>query len=141
MNRRLHPDLARVAVAYDDIVERHSRGAITAAEAQRAIDSLVARDDNGVQWKVDSLTGRWKFKDASGSYSFGQPPESGLAGLTPWQLGAGHGADPDDRILMQEISSPAAGGESRSGRAGSSRAWLAALLLLLAVAAFVLLWP
>ena len=137
MPRELHPNLARIAAAYDDIVARHGRGELSAAQAQRAVAALVARDDNGVQWKIDELTGRWKYRESSGEYVPAQPPSSGVASLTPWQAGPGYGDNPDDRIVFTEVSS-APPPEAPPQR---SRALLAVSFTILAVLALVILWP
>lgn len=139
MSRELHPNLARIAAAYDDIVARHSRGEMSTAQAKLAVASLVARDDNGVQWKIDEATGRWKYRDSTGEYMPAQPPSSGIPSLTPWQAGSGYGDNPDDRVLFTETFSPVP--DTAAPKTQRSRALVAASVALLFAVAAVILWP
>lgn len=98
----LHPNLARIAAAYDDIIMSFGSGLLTAPQARAQIDSLTARDDNGVEWSLDPDTGEWRFMTREGEHVYGEPPTWGLATLTPNDLGAGI-KDPDNRITFYEV--------------------------------------
>jgi hypothetical protein len=99
----LHPNLARIAVRYQRIIEQlHSRQ-IDTAQANIQISELVARDDNGVAWRINPVDGGWLYRTRTHHWHPGVPPASGLATASAHQLqraagGAGHGVDPDTVI-------------------------------------------
>ena len=100
----LHPNLARLAVAYDDIVLRHSRGQLSAADARTEIAQLEARDDAGIRWSLDPETGQWLRRTASGDLVFDpNPPTYGYrtADAFSWQ-----GETPRSEEHTSELQSP-----------------------------------
>jgi hypothetical protein len=111
----LHPNLARIAAAYDEIVLTFGSGLLSAPQARARIDALTARDDNGVEWSIDPDTGEWRYTTRDGEYVYGEPPSWGLATLTPHDLGAG-AKDPDDRITFYEVDQAL-----QTGLAGATR--------------------
>jgi len=74
----LHPNLAKLAAAYDDVVRRLDAGQITVQQANTEIAQLEARDDDGVRWSIDPVTGDWVRKTAFGDSEYDpEPPASG----------------------------------------------------------------
>jgi|LauGreSuBDMM15SN_2_FD.fasta_scaffold00287_8 hypothetical protein len=98
----LHPNLARIAAAYDEIVLSFGSGLLSAPQARARIEALSARDDNGVEWSIDPDNGDWRYMSRDGSFAYAEPPTWGLATLTPHDLGSGS-KDPDDRITFYEV--------------------------------------
>lgn len=82
----LHPNLARIAATYQQILGRHSRGEITLTTAHGEIRELVARDDEGVQWTINPRDGGWLFLSRNGQWMPADPPRSGFATMTPHDL-------------------------------------------------------
>lgn len=107
MDRALHPNLARVAVAYDEILVEFSRRVTTPQEARRRVLALVARDDNGLEWSIDPENGRWQYRTHWGELITADPPAYGVVGLTPHALGAGNAHDSEDRINFYEVDQTA----------------------------------
>lgn len=70
----LHPNLAKIAVEYDRILERLGLGQITATVAQAEIAQLEARDDQGIRWSIDPSTGEWVRKTAHGDVEYDPAP-------------------------------------------------------------------
>lgn len=99
-HRRLHPNLARLAASYDDILEQFARNQITAEEARVRIGSLVGRDDQGVQWCINPADGHWHRITVHGELVRDDPPEAGLATYTGWDLSGGESlSDPRYRVV------------------------------------------
>lgn len=103
MNRSLHPNLARVAAAYDEVLLEFQQGRIVPSEARRRILALVARDDNGLEWSIDPDTGRWRYKSHFGGYTLGDPPGYGVLTATPHDLGSGDGLASDGRVHFENV--------------------------------------
>jgi hypothetical protein len=82
----LHPNLAKIAASYDDIIYRFGQGRVSAAAARNEVMTLVARDDEGVQWSINPDTGGWQRRTLSGTLVAGEPPAYGLATATPHDL-------------------------------------------------------
>lgn len=100
----LHPNLARIAAVYDDIVLRFSRGEINAADARGQILALMARDDNGTMWSIDPDTAQWRYQTLQGRLEFGEPPLSGLATPTAFDLTRDSRANnPDGNISFYQV--------------------------------------
>ena len=99
----LHPNLARLAAAYDVIVEDHRCGRITSREARGRISALVGRDDTGLLWTINPDTGKWSFRNLRGDLVEADPPRFGIASPTPAELGAGSGVDLDQRLTFFEV--------------------------------------
>lgn len=103
MDRPLHPNLARIAAAYDEVVLDFQQGRIQAAEARRRILALVARDDNGIEWSLDPDSGRWRYRTKWNDFAHGEPPSYGVLTPTPHDLGSGTGKSPDERLTLHEV--------------------------------------
>lgn len=103
MDSTLHPALARIAASYDEIVLEFQQGRLTAPESRRRIMSLVARDDNGVEWSIDPDSGRWRYRTTWGEFAYADPPGFGMVPVTAHDLGAGSGRHLDDRVIMHDV--------------------------------------
>jgi hypothetical protein len=101
----LHPNLARIAAAYDDVQARASRGEISATQARAEIMHLVARDDEGVLWSIDPSTGRWLRRTISGRLEVDTPPTYGVATPTAHDLTRRPTGvfNPDSRLVFSEV--------------------------------------
>jgi hypothetical protein len=75
----LHPNLARIAAAYDDVHRRYGIRQLSAADAKAEILALQARDDDGIIWRISPEDGTWLRKTRDGRWEQGTPPRSGLA--------------------------------------------------------------
>lgn len=82
----LHPNLARIAAAYDAVHERFGAGLITAQQAKDEIGGLAARDDNGVVWSIDPDSGDWRYQTFDGRLVYGTPPMWGYATPSAFEL-------------------------------------------------------
>ena len=103
MERSLHPNLARVAAEYDEVLLAFQQGRIAPNEARRRIMALVARDDNGLEWSIDVETGKWRYRTHFGSFALGDPPAYGVLAPTPHDLGSGTRLPSDDRVALQQV--------------------------------------
>ena len=100
----LHPNLARLAAAYDDITQRFARGQLTATQANSAIMALVARDDEGVHWSIDPSSGDWLRRTRTGDLVPGTPPSYGVATPTAHDLTHDSGGfNPDQHITFHAV--------------------------------------
>lgn len=82
----MHPNLARIAASYQQILGRISRGEIDLVRAHGEIRELVARDDQGVQWTINPRDGGWMFLSRNGQWMPADPPREGFATMTPHDL-------------------------------------------------------
>jgi len=105
MDRPLHPNLARIAAVYDDVMTEFRAGSISPAEARRRVLTLIARDDNGLEWSLNPDTGGWQYRNQFGEMTSANPPAYGVAGFTPTDLGGGRGNDP--RVRLYEVDQEA----------------------------------
>ena len=129
MSGSLHPNLARLAASYDQLVTACNRGEIEPAAAIARMSELTARDDNGVLWRLSAATGTWQRATIAGAWVADTPPAWGLAtptahDLTPEsarraQLPAGDPSvtDPGEFISHTPVDLSKVGG---SGIAGST---------------------
>lgn len=102
--RRLHPNLARIAAVYDDVVAGFARGELSPDEARHRISSLVARDDQGITWCISPNDGQWYRVTVTGELVADTPPEAGVATYTGWDLsGDGRLDDPRLRIVDHRV--------------------------------------
>jgi hypothetical protein len=101
MDRPLHPNLARIASAYDQVMYEYRSGVLSPAEARRRTMTLVARDDNGLEWSIDPDTGSWRYRNQFGEMITANPPAYGVASFTPADLGGG--TDDDARVRLYEV--------------------------------------
>jgi hypothetical protein len=100
----LHPNLARIAAAYDAIRERFGAGLLTAQQAKAEIAALAARDDNGVVWSIDPDSGEWHYKTHDGRLRPGTPPTWGYATPSAYELTRNpQGERIDQRITYQQV--------------------------------------
>jgi hypothetical protein len=114
----LHPNLARIAAQYDDVLRRFSLRQIDNAAAQAEISALQARDDEGVIWRLDPKDASWLRKARDGSWIKGEPPRSGLATPTAHDLSRDPRVfNPDSRIRFEEAPQ----GEPGFGLQGTTR--------------------
>lgn len=118
--RPLHPNLAKLAANYDEIIERYANGTLGAVAAQREIAALVARDDEGILWSIDPTTGDWLRKTRSGELVPGEPPAYGLETATPHDIsGARRNYLSEERVHLLEVDDELLYSPSRF--AGSTR--------------------
>jgi hypothetical protein len=104
MASSLHPNLARLAAAYDDVMERYAHRQLSPQQARDQILALVARDDNGVVWSISPDTGRWQYRNSHNELVAAEPPAYGFASLTAHDLTTASDAyDPDARISFYEV--------------------------------------
>lgn len=74
----LHPNIARMAARYDEIVTRFNHNQLSAAAAMNEISQLEARDDTGVRWCMDPNTGQFMRKTFNGELEYDTPPSIGV---------------------------------------------------------------
>jgi hypothetical protein len=89
----LHPNLARIAVAYQDLVQAYASGLVDANRASVMMRELVARDDEGTQWTINPRDGGWLRCTVWGEWVSANPPQNGFATLSAWELSGTKGAD------------------------------------------------
>lgn len=80
--KSLHPNLAKIALRYDEIIEAYQRKEFDEQGAYQLLANLNARDDNGVLWRINAVSGSWEFKQFNGLWSQGEPPIFGFEGAT-----------------------------------------------------------
>jgi len=73
----LHPELAKIASRYDEIVYQCKINKITIYKANDLIKKLLARDDNGIYWSIDPRNGKWFYIDMENNKIFAEPPNFG----------------------------------------------------------------
>jgi hypothetical protein len=120
MENSLHPNLARLAASYQQILGRLNRGELTLPHAHAEIRELIARDDEGVQWTINPRDGGWLFLSRNGEWMPAKPPASGFATMTPHDLRAMANDvpvayNPDWDLALVQVAAPA------SGLVGSTR--------------------
>lgn len=103
MTQPLHPNLAKIAAAYDDIYRRFSLGQLDARRAQAEIAALVARDDEGVMWSIDPESGDWRRRTRTGQLVVDNPPGFGLATPTAADVSGGGDFNPSSHISFVEV--------------------------------------
>lgn len=116
----LHPNLARLVAAYQQILGRLARSEIDLVQANIEIRELVARDDDGVQWTINPRDGGWLYLTRRGTWESGEPPRSGFATLTAHDLRAQAGQspvayNPDWDIEVAEAAASGVRGVVRTG--------------------------
>lgn len=150
MDRSLHPNLARIAAAYDDVMHNFRAGRLTPAEARRRVLTLVARDDQGLEWSINPDSGKWQYRSHFGDLTEATPPAYGVAGFSPADLGSGLPSAADRQVNLYEIDQHAlyspgqlsgstlltGATTGRNGRAGKVKL----LVLLAAIAAAGTAW-
>lgn len=98
---QLHPDLARIAAMYDDIVDRFGRHLITPEQARAAILELIARDDQGVRWRLNPQDGSW-YRETQAGWVPAVPPTSGVRTVAPTDVSPS-GAHPSRNVLTETV--------------------------------------
>jgi hypothetical protein len=121
----LHPNLARLAASYQQILGRLNTGTIDLAHAHLEIRELIARDDEGVQWTINPRDGGWLFLSRNGDWMPATPPPSGFATLTPHDLRdftneAPVAYNPDWDLALARVETPATGLVGSTRRAARS---------------------
>lgn len=123
----MHPNVARLAVRYDELYTRWRAGQLSGEQARALMLDLSERDDQGVRWGIDPDTGRFVRMTAFGELEFDTPPASGV--LTPDAFSYSGQARSDDPSLRLQLFSddsmqvaPAPRVVSRSG-AGAGPWW------------------
>lgn len=102
----LHPNLGRIAAAYDDIVDKHTRGLLTASAARGQALALHARDDHGIIWRINPDTSKWEHKTRTQEWKTAIPPAYGLATSTAFDVApnpASRAFNPDSRINFHQV--------------------------------------
>lgn len=102
----LHPNLAKIAASYDEIIDRLNRRTITPATAREQIAQLEARDDDGIRWSIDPGSGAWTRKTVFGDVEFDTaPPTFGYATPDAFDLTPNAQAfNPAQRLTHQAVS-------------------------------------
>ncbi len=103
---QLHPNLARLAAVYDQIVESFTRKEIDDLEARSRIRRLRARDDQGVIWSLRE-DGQWYRQTRDGQLIPDTPPTSGIPGVSPFDMSSNNyrSENPDMHISKPDASS------------------------------------
>jgi hypothetical protein len=99
----LHPNLARIAASYDEILEMHRLGSISAREAHGRMSALVGRDDTGLVWFINPESGKWSYRNLRGVLIESEPPHYGIASHCPKDLGAGSQVNLDSRLTFYMV--------------------------------------
>jgi hypothetical protein len=146
MDKPLHPNLARIAAAYDDVMSVYRSGQITPAEARRRVLTLVARDDTGLEWSINPDSGLWQYRNQFGEMITGNPPAYGVVNFTPADLGGG--PERAERVTMYEVDQELLRGERTlrgstmlTGKPARGKRSVKILLALVALVSLVLLLP
>lgn len=103
MVKSLHPNLARIAAEYDEIVLQAQIGHITPEQANARISRLIAKDDQGLDWSINPTTGNWVYKNSKGELVEAFPPEYGFTSPTPKDIGSPTEKDFDSRLSFHEV--------------------------------------
>lgn len=110
-NASLHPNLARLAAAYDRIIEQMEAGQLTAVNARARIAQLEARDDQGVRWSIDPDSGQFVRKTAFGEVEFDSPPRFGVMTADAYDY-TGVSGDDDPNTRIELYAAPTVGAPS-----------------------------
>ena len=101
----MHPNLARIASIYDTVILARRNGQMSETDAYKRIDSLIAKDDFGVEWSISPETGEWRYRDRWGDYYYENPPEYGMVSTTPYDLQSGDTTYP--RVTLYPVDTGA----------------------------------
>lgn len=137
----LHPNLARIAAAYDDIHRRYGLRQLSADDAKAEILALQARDDDGVIWRISPNDGSWLRRTRDGQWVRGTPPPAGLATPTAHDLSRDPRVfNPDRNIAFRRVADQIDGIHGatrqltdRSDAASNGRRWQTVTWLVVAV--------
>lgn len=115
----LHPNLARIAAAYQELTQAYADGRIDAHQATMFVRELVARDDEGTQWTINPRDGGWLRFTRNGELVPAAPPQLGVATLASWELS---GAKSQDGAITYTPAAHPADVVAGSMRNGTHRA-------------------
>ena len=101
--KSLHPNLARIDLRYDETIQKFNEHQLDASQTLSILQTLVARDDNGVVWAIDPHSGKWVYRDIKGEFIPGEPPVYGVAGIKTIDLDREAKYDNDWNISNIEI--------------------------------------
>jgi hypothetical protein len=141
--RSLHPNLAVLAADYDAIYDQWRLGQLDSREAKQRLARLVARDDEGVLWRLSPEDGRWLRQTRDLTWVPGEPPTAGVPSLTGWDVsGRSHVGDPRHRIFHADANDDRPDGPGatrvaarRRAEAATHRRLVVAVAVLVAVLA------
>ncbi len=134
----LHPNLGRVAAAYDTLVGQFATGELDAGEVNLRADTLIARDDQGVRWRIETTTGAWQRQLTDGRWVADLPPMAGRATLAAADLATVPGASLRT-VTAYTVTAPAPPAITADRAPVNGQLWPAATAVLLALLAVVLL--
>lgn len=146
--QQMHPNLARLAVRYDDLYKQWQTGRITGETARALMANLSERDDQGTRWTIDPDTGRFVRQTAFNAVEYDTPPSSGV--LTPDPFAYSAAARSDDPSLrlqlfadesMQRPAAPAVVSPStQNSQWWRAHPWAAVVAVLLLAAVVAGIW-
>jgi hypothetical protein len=114
MDQPLHPNLAQLVAARDEILERWRGGSVDWSEARRQMLALVARDDQGVLWLLNPDDGGWYRRTRDGRLVRDVPPSFGVATPTAFDLSSGDPFRDPRRRITHDVVDPRAFGATDS---------------------------
>lgn len=86
MSNEFHPNVAKLAARYDYVVRQLQSGVITAQESRQLMLELRAKDDHGVEWRIDPASGKFQRKSVmGGTWVYDTPPSFGVDTADPFQ--------------------------------------------------------
>jgi hypothetical protein len=103
---QLHPNLAQLVAARDEILERWRAGNVDWSDARRQMLALVARDDQGVLWMLNPDDGAWYRRTRDGRLERDVPPSFGVATPTAFDLSAGDPFRDPRRRIVHDVVDP-----------------------------------
>ena len=107
MSENLHPNIARIAARYDQILVELNQGLVTPEVARDLIYQLEARDDHGVRWTIDPATGNFLRRTAFGELIPDTPPSYGVDTKDGFHYSSsGASKDPAWHITNQVVPEP-----------------------------------
>jgi hypothetical protein len=100
----LHPNLSRIAAEYDEVIARFERREINSMQAKGQMLALIARDDNGTQWRLNPENGRWQYQTLGREWVYSVPPAYGYATPTAFDVTRSSTVtNPDHRISFHQV--------------------------------------
>jgi len=134
----LHPNLARIAAAYDRIIDQMEAHQLSVPAAREQIRELEARDDAGVRWSIDPDTGQFMRKTVFGGLEFDTPPTSGVMTFDAFSFSPqSRDDDPSLRVTYTPVDTPSTAQPQPSSR---TRAGVVALRVAAAALALAAAW-
>jgi len=77
----LHPNLATLAMQYDEIMDNFKKGRIKKEKTFSLLNNLIARDDNGCIWHINPSSGAWEYRNVQGKFIPSEPPTFGYKNI------------------------------------------------------------